>query len=134
MENTEQEPEEIPMEEVLAEIRHILSAEVKIEKNNETEKIEPVLTSPRIVQEIPKLKPQQNLSQGNEIFILTPAMRCDIPTSKALSQNVQKQTQKVLDKLQKGNTQTDNLSPELIAWLNKNLPDLIEKTVKERFS
>ena len=46
----------------------------------------------------------------------------------------QLQDEKVLDKLQKGNTQTDNLSPELIAWLNKNLPDLIEKTVKERFS
>ena len=82
----------------------------------------------------PKAEPQPIKVSIPEIFVLTPAMRCDIPVAKAMSQNVQKQTQKVLSKLQKDTVQSDALSPELITWLNKNLPDLIEKTVKERFS
>ena len=143
MEDIEQEPEEIPMEDVLAEIRQILSAEVKEDKKDTIEKIEPVFVmheeTAEKINEKKEIKKEFSsvVLEKEEIFILTPAMRCDIPVAKALSQNVQKQTQKVLDKLQKGNTQadtTDSLSPELITWLNKNLPDLIERTVKERFS
>lgn len=141
MEDFEQEPEEIPMEEVLAEIRQMLSAEVKEEPIKCDKKVEPVLgefkettidtpKTPRVMQ------PEKPIviHKEPEIFILTPAMRCDIPVAKALSQNVQKQTQKVLDKLQKDAVAEPKLSPELIAWLNNNLPSLIEKTVKERLS
>ena len=151
MEDLENEPEEIPMEDVLAEIRQILSAEVKDDKMPEIEKTAPVFVMPKIDSVIkkeepvkvdvkpdikvePKAEPQPIKVSIPEIFVLTPAMRCDIPVAKAMSQNVQKQTQKVLSKLQKDTVQTDTLSPELITWLNKNLPDLIEKTVKERFS
>ena len=151
MEDLEQEPEEIPMEEVLAEIRQMLSAEIKEEKTPEVEKTAPVFVMPKVepvfekeepvkvdakpdTKVDPKPEPQPIKVNIPEIFVLTPAMRCDIPVAKALSQNVQKQTQKVLDKLQKDTERTSQLSPELVEWLNKNLPSMIEKTVKERLS
>ena len=139
MEELEQEPEELPMEEVLAEIRQMLSAEVH---ENKEERKEPVFTMPKTdpifhkteERVSPRIVSQPIKINKPEIFVLTPSMRCDIPVAKALSQNVQKQTQRVLDKLQKDTNPEPQLTPELMAWLNSNLPSLIEKTVKERFS
>ena len=84
MDNLEQDPEEIPMEQVLAEIRQMLSGEASAEKPTEpsfekpaeplpdTEKAQPVVPpapTPTV--------PESPRSEAPDYFLLTPAMRCD---------------------------------------------------------
>ena len=119
MEDLEQDPEELPMDEVLAEIRQILSSKLAGK--------EPAPSLPRFS---PTPEPQ---SPATDYFLLTPAMRCDLPSDSELSQNVQRQTARVLNKLQQKAPMPD-LSPALIDWLNENLPKIIEKALDKHFN
>lgn len=158
MDTLEQDPEEIPMEQVLAEIRQMLgttdSPSTNI-KNTVQNRIDMPLASEKSVIGAPSQPtapsiPDRNkslesvsgplnsvvsnstmVSQSTEdYFLLTPAMRCDLPTDSELSQSVQKQTARVLNKLQQQSV-TD-LSPALLEWLNANLPAMIEKVVSQK--
>ena len=132
MEDLEQDPEELPMDEVLAEIRHILSSKLSGK--------EPAQDTPRFSQSpVPTTNidtPNQTVTvpcePAPDYFLLTPAMRCDLPPDSELSQNVQKQTARVLSKLQQQTTASD-LNPALIDWLNENLPKIIEKALDKHF-
>ncbi|MBR6411896.1 MAG: DUF2497 domain-containing protein [Alphaproteobacteria bacterium] len=130
MDDIEQDPEEIPMDQVLAEIRQMLSAQTtqtdKVEEPAINQKPEakppvpPVIPPPAPTLE--KVKPEEP-----DYFLLTPAMRCDLPPDSELSETVQKQTTRVLNKLQQQSS--PELSPALIEWLNANLPAMIEKVL-----
>ena len=133
MENTEQDPEEIPMDQVLAEIRLMLSAPGEAPKNEKSEKsasesspsprVEPVITAPSS----PSFSDRPK-SIASDYFLLTPAMRCDLPPDSELSETIQRQTTRVLNKLQQQSAA--ELSPALVDWLNANLPAMIEKVLQ----
>ena len=126
MEDLEQDPEELPMDEVLAEIRHILSA--KLEGKNISADEHPAILSENVIHQ---KEPKEEISHL-DYFLLTPAMRCDLPPDSELSQNVQRQTARVLTKLQQ-QTPANDLNPALIDWLNENLPKIIEKALDNHF-
>ena len=132
MEDLEQDPEELPMDEVLAEIRHILSS--KLTGKEPQRNIPQFSESPTPSANVDKTS--QTLAipaePAPDYFLLTPAMRCDLPPDAELSQNVQKQTARVLSKLQQQTSATD-LNPALIDWLNENLPKIIEKALDKHF-
>ena len=133
MENTEQDPEEIPMDQVLAEIRQMLSAPAEAPNNEKNEKsdsesspsprVEPVITAPSS----PSFSDRPK-STAPDYFLLTPAMRCDLPPDSELSETIQRQTTRVLNKLQQQSA--TELSPALVDWLNANLPAMIEKVLQ----
>ena len=118
MENLEQDPEELPMDVVLSEIRRILTAQT--ENPQKVENIEPVYSKEIISKEM-----------LTECFLLTPAMRCDLPSDAELSQTVQRQANKVLSKLQNppGDPSSDSA---VIAWLKANLPQMIEDVMNKK--
>jgi len=130
MDDIEQDPEEIPMDQVLAEIRQMLSAQTtqtgKAEEPSITREPEAKQPVPPVVPPpaptLEKVKPEEP-----DYFLLTPAMRCDLPPDSELSETVQKQTTRVLNKLQQQSS--PELSPALIEWLNTNLPAMIEKVL-----
>ena len=108
------EPEEIPMNEVLSSIRHMLS--------DDAEQKEPLDTD------------------LEEIFVLTPAMR--VPEKEAmtiqdkmklalrkLAEQKQKKTPEDYQKLVKA-----ELQPILKDWLKEQLPSLIEKALDEEMT
>ena len=124
MDNMEQDPEEIPMDQVLAEIRQMLSTQTLSPDEKpiyqSAEPTEKPVEKPLPVSDQPK-------PTVPDYFLLTPAMRCDLPSDSELSETVQKQKTLVLNKLQQqSNTE---LSPALIEWLNANLPAMIEKVL-----
>jgi len=142
MDELDQEPEEIPMEDVLAEIRHMLSKEIL----SPTASVEGAVSSAKSVQKpadvssverenLPPPSPSERSSISDtskpDYFLLTPAMRCDIPIG-APSEAIQRQAQRVLSKLQQESRQPETLSPVLIAWLNANLPQMIEKVLAQK--
>ena len=90
------------------------------------------LTTPEAVSDIPTETVKTTASPTEDYFLLTPAMRCDLPPNFELSQNVQRQTARVLNKLQQQTSGTD-LNPALINWLNENLPKIIEKALDNHF-
>ena len=148
MEDLDKEPEEIPMDEVLSEIRQMLSSDMPIQ---DTERTEPTLSEEkqtRPEKEVPSVEsPASAISDKVEVqvpppsprpshiepdyFLLTPAMRCDLPSDNELSAQVKVQTQRVLSKLQQ-ETPTLQLSPALEDWLSKNLPAIVEKVLDEK--
>ena len=130
MEDLEQEPEELPMDEVLAEIRQILSS--KLSGKEPAGNIPRFLTPTETVSDTPAETVPTAAEPAEDYFLLTPAMRCDLPPDFELSQNVQKQTARVLNKLQQQTSGTD-LNPALINWLNENLPKIIEKALDNHF-
>lgn len=127
MDTMEQDPEEIPMDQVLAEIRQMLSAQTSSSDEQVSQPAEPI---PQNVDE-PVLPPISDRVEApaSDYFLLTPAMRCDLPSDSELSEAVQKQTTRVLNKLQQQSV-TD-LSPALVEWLNANLPEMIEKALSK---
>ena len=133
MENIEQDPEEIPMDQVLAEIRQMLTNPDTMPADNVENKSEPepIRSEPVFAPAPPVVKPVaeavSNKPKEPDYFLLTPAMRCDLPSDSELSETVQRQTTRVLNKLQQqSNTE---LSPALVEWLNANLPGMIEKAL-----
>ena len=137
MEDIEQDPEEIPMDQVLAEIRQMLTSQNVPEDNTpsptpkQTEPVFPkkepaTISTPHIdVAPVPSIMDKPKVV--SDYFLLTPAMRCDLPPDSELSETVQKQTTRVLNKLQQqSNTE---LSPALIEWLDANLPGMVEKAL-----
>ena len=131
MEDLEQDPEELPMDEVLAEIRHILSS--KLSGKEPQQNIPQFSATTSTTGNDAPIKTQDTSSlSAPDYFLLTPAMRCDLPTDSELSQNVQKQTARVLSKLQQQTSAAD-LNPALIEWLNENLPKIIEKALDKHF-
>ena len=144
MEELEKDPEEIPMEDVLAEIRRMLTAKVESDSSdsfdqaqkNELPKDE-VVSAPVIPQESfgesPNVASKIDLPEDDDYFLLTPAMRCDSLFNHKTSEQVKLQTQKVLHKLGQ-RTEKDRIPPELEAWLNKNLPEIVERAVAKQMA
>ena len=145
MENIEQDPEEIPMDQVLAEIRQMLMNPATPSENKEVSEPthpEPTLPShPPVTASAPDSTmapvspvipstpdPVAEKPKAPDYFLLTPAMRCDLPPDSELSETVQKQTTRVLNKLQQQSNA--ELSPALVEWLNANLPAMIEKALQ----
>jgi len=128
MEDLEQDPEELPMDEVLAEIRHILSS--KLTEKETHKDIPQFLAKPSPGTDTATKTLSSSQSSDTDYFLLTPAMRCDLPPDSELSQTVKKQTAHVLNKLQQP---TVDLNPALIDWLNENLPKIIEKALNNHF-
>ena len=123
----ETEPEELPMDVVLDEIRQMLLADTendqKSEPLQENEDVE--------VCEIP----QKQIPEEPDYFLLTPEMRCDLDEQKLeLSEIIQKRTQQVVNKLNHQQNSDEIISPVLEKWLNENLPTLVEKAVAEKLS
>ena len=129
MDTIEQDPEEIPMDQVLAEIRQMLSAQTERAEDG-PESVEPQKTAPIAEPPVPPRPVADVAKEAPEYFLLTPAMRCDLPPDSELSETVQKQTTRVLNKLQQQSGA--DLSPALIEWLNANLPAMIEKVLEKR--
>lgn len=104
------EDQEMSMNEILASIRQVLSDEIPADTDKLDEEME-------------------------DIFVLTPAMRCPDTTA----QNIQQKMKLVLNKLaeQKQTLSADEyknlvnseIRPLLIDWMNQHMPDLIEQTV-----
>ncbi len=134
----ETEPEELPMDVVLNEIRQMLLADTEEKQSEEsskdiTETEEVFFEDVSVITDVPKKDSKQE-----EYFLLTPEMRCDLVENKIeLSDIIQKRTQQVMDKLNQQKS-IDNsevvLSPALESWLNQNLPTLIEKAIAEKLS
>ena len=139
MDNMEQDPEEIPMEQVLAEIRQMLSAQTtegeKPAEPSLKQEIPPAPTPESIQTIVPPEAPKTaSISEPPkpekpDYFLLTPAMRCDLPSDSELSETVQRQKTLVLNKLQQQSA--TELSPALIEWLNAHLPAMIEKVLSD---
>ena len=139
MDNMEQDPEEIPMEQVLAEIRQMLSAQTTGEEKPEVssfERGEPSTPVPEVPQSVvppvapmPESIPEPPKPEKPDYFLLTPAMRCDLPSDSELSETVQRQKALVLNKLQQQSA--TELSPALVEWLNAHLPAMIEKVLSD---
>lgn len=132
----ETEPEELPMDVVLNEIRQMLLADTEKKQTEETPK-NVTETEEVFFEEVPVVEdvPQKDVE---DYFLLTPEMRCDLVENKVeLSDIIQKRTQQVVEKLNQqqslGNSEVV-LSPALEGWLNKNLPELIEKAISEKLS
>ena len=124
MEDLDKEPEEIPMDEVLSEIRQMLSSDMPAPDSGRAEPT--VSKSTPTTESVPRVTHFEA-----DYFLLTPSMRCDLPPDEALSDQVKVQTQRVLNKLQQG-IPMPQLSPALEDWLNKNLPAIVEKVVEEK--
>ena len=140
MEELEQEPEEIPMEDVLAEIRRMLSAKVESDVvdsssgvQDDTRAIDEVVYNPPSKQPEPVSKALDSTVEVKDYFLLTPDMRCDDLFNQGSPAQVKLQTQKVLHKLGQGSEKI-KISPELEAWLNQNLPTLIDRAVAKQLS
>ena len=131
MDNLEQDPEEIPMDQVLAGIRQMLSPQTETQEEKQAFKLvlSPTQESAAFENPLPPIS-EKVKSPGDDYFLLTPAMRCDLPPDSELSEAVQKQTTRVLNKLQQQST--SELSPALMEWLNAHLPDMIEKELEKR--
>lgn len=146
----DQEPQEVPMEQVLDEIRHMLMTDTR-------------LTSERSLSQGPDTETQssvrtvQALSEGAEseirepvfdlpaYFLLTPEMRCDDPmasptpnqtgvsggTATPQTDVVQARTRQILNRLQTAGSDMP-VSPELERWLQSHLPALVEKIIAEK--
>lgn len=146
----DQEPQEVPMEQVLDEIRHMLMTDTR-------------LTSERSLSQGPDTETQssvrtvQALSEGAETeirepvfdlpayFLLTPEMRCDDPmasptpnqtagsdgTATPQTDVVQARTRQILNRLQTAGSDMP-VSPELERWLQSHLPALVEKIIAEK--
>jgi len=132
MDDMDQDPEEIPMDQVLAEIRQMLSAHTEapdkpaepVVEQNIIPSVEEPVSPP-----IPPVSPVADVRPIEaDYFLLTPSMRCDLPPDSELSASVQKQTTRVLNKLQQQSA-AGTLSPELENWLNAHLPTMIEKVL-----
>ena len=140
MEDLDKEPEEIPMDEVLSEIRQMLSSEMPV---SDAERVEPKLDRKTlnksesdketkvVSNEVEPSTSSRTVHFEPDYFLLTPSMRCDLPSDEELSDQVKVQTQRVLSKLQQG-IPMPQLSPALEDWLNKNLPAIVEKVVEEK--
>ena len=133
----EQSPEELPMDQVLDEIRLMLMAESDSQNKQKATALDsPIRVSDIITQnESPKPDSVEKIAvkpPEPAYFLLTPAMRCDLPSDEVLSETVQRQLQRVMTKMQAQKQETDKISPELIAWLNTHLPALVEKVVSEK--
>ena len=136
MEDIEQDPEEIPMDQVLAEIRQMLTSQnIPVENtpsavSKQTDAVLPPKDPIIPMSEKISLSPSpvaEKTKATSDCFLLTPAMRCDLPPDSELSETVQKQTTRVLNKLQQKSTA--ELSPALIEWLDANLPGMVEKAL-----
>ena len=137
----EQDPEEIPMDQVLAEIRHMLSDDNLLKKKiypeqqeniiEPAQEIQPHIQPPKIMAE--SVQPERAVPPKEDYFLLTPAMRCDLPSDSHLSVAVQQKAARVINKLQQKNTQ-QSLAPEVEAWLNNNLPQMVERVLTEKLS
>ena len=140
MEDLDQEPEEIPMEEVLAEIRRMLSAKVEEKPTEQSASVQGSLSSTDEVVYNPPVKQAEVVSKKptptselEDYFLLTPAMRCDDLFNSGSPEQVKLQTQKVLQKLGQETVKVQ-LSPEVEAWLNQNLPAIVERVVAKQLS
>ena len=78
MDTIEQDPEEIPMDQVLAEIRQMLSAQTERAEDG-PESVEPQKTAPIAEPPVPPRPVADVAKEAPEYFLLTPAMRCDLP-------------------------------------------------------
>lgn len=148
----DQEPQEVPMEQVLDEIRHMLMTDTR-------------LTSERSLSQGPDTETEtqssvrtvQALSEGAETeirepvfdlpayFLLTPEMRCDDPmasptpkqtagsggTATPQTDVVHARTRQILNRLQTSGSDMP-VSPELERWLQSHLPALVEKIIAEK--
>jgi len=139
MEDLDQEPEEIPMEDVLAEIRRMLSEKVETDtpkqsvsvQNDTPTTIESDFAS--VGKQDDALKKITLPPEVEDYFLLTPAMRCDALFDNSSPEQVKLQTQKVLQKLGQETVRVQ-LSPELEAWLNRNLPAIVERVVANQLT
>ena len=113
-----QEPEEIPMDQVLAEIRQMLAPAVADKACDKKETRDQSVPASVVVQAV------------EDYFLLTPEMRCDLPAADDLSTSVQQRAEQVIHKLAR-KTENAHISPELEAWLNAHLPAMVEKAVAE---
>ncbi|MBQ7413784.1 MAG: hypothetical protein IJV07_05930 [Alphaproteobacteria bacterium] len=134
----EQDPEEIPMDQVLSEIRHMLSDDNLLKKQVVPEHPSDYVDPPQTVQPVIASKPepveQENVpKKENDYFLLTPAMRCDLPSDSELSASVQQQAARVINKLQQKNP-PQPLATEVEEWLRNNLPGMIERVLTEKLS
>ena len=134
----EQDPEEIPMDQVLSEIRHMLSDDNFLKKQDDTEqrfddgKLSQSAQSVVMSESEPTRRtvvPQKE----NDYFLLTPAMRCDLPSDSELSASVQQQAARVINKLQQKNP-PQPLASDVEEWLRNNLPGMIERVLTEKLS
>jgi cell pole-organizing protein PopZ len=131
----ETEPDELPMDVVLDEIRQMLLADTENKQSKELPKEvakteEVFFEDVSVVADVPEKETKQT-----EYFLLTPEMRCDLTENKVeLSDIIQKRTQQVMDKLNQQQNVDETLSPALESWLSKNLPSLIEKAIAEKLS
>lgn len=121
--------EEASMDDILSSIRRILTAEQKKErgvesttdfepqKEIETKKLsvfdEPVDFTPAVIQDTETV---------SEPFLLTPAMRVDIPNEPEKAPSVSELS--VL-------TAENQLQPLIQKWLDEHLPDIVEKVIRE---
>ena len=126
----DQIPEEIPMDQVLAEIRQMLSQDTlpAMPVDHDTPNADKSADKTASLSETKPAVSSVQAPEKPDYFLLTPAMRCDLPRTNELSETVQRQTEKVLNKLQQ-QTPELTLSPALEAWLNENLPAMLEKAL-----
>ena len=149
----DQEPQELPMEQVLGEIRHMLMTDARLtseqplsqEPDTETEHTSSVWTD-QVLSDAPESVIREPVFDLSDYFLLTPEMRCDGPTfSPSVSQetaaaggveeprtdDVHARTRQILNRLQ--TTAPDiPVSPELERWLQAHLPALVEKIIAEK--
>lgn len=122
----ELEPEQLPMDQVLGEIRNMLMSDM------DKDELQPNRTEPAFEPYRP-VEPMIPKKVEPAYFLLTPAMRCDLPSDSELSETVQRRAQQVLSKLQKETT-PEKLSPALTDWLETHLPELVEQVVSKKIS
>ena len=110
------EPEEIPMNEVLSSIRHMLSDEAEPEQG------EPLDV------------------ELEDIFVLTPAMRVQKAEALSIQDKMKLALQKLAEQRQKKEPEEyqalvkAELQPILKDWLKEQLPSLIEKALDEEMT
>ena len=108
------EPEEMPMNEVLSSIRHMLSDEVDQKEPLDVEM--------------------------EDIFVLTPAMRVSKTEALTIQDKMKLALQKLAEQKQKKNPEDyqalvkAELQPILKDWLKEQLPALIEKALDEEMT
>ena len=136
MSELENDPEEIPMDEVLAEIRRILSEKAP-DNEAAVESTVPAHKADQPTDDVTPIAEESPVSEPADCFILTPEMRCDLPaafdSTPVTSENAApKQPSDILNRIQQKAQGT--ISPDAIAWLEANLPRLIDEALSRHFS
>lgn len=148
----DQEPQEVPMEQVLDEIRHMLMTDTRLTSerslsqglDTETETQSSVRTV-QALSEGEKSEIREPVFDLPAYFLLTPEMRCDDPMASPTPNQtgvsggaatpqtdvVYARTRQILNRLQTAGSDMP-VSPELERWLQSNLPALVEKIIAEK--